>query len=117
MPGKPFPSDIVRQAQEVQSAWAQINATMAFGNLNAAALTSDITAATTIEAQISTAETQLTKLRNQRDALYVALWDKVKRVRNGVKANYGDDSTEYEMIGGTRVSERKSYTRRVAPTG
>ena len=35
------------------------------------------------------------------------MWDKVKRVRAGVKANYGDDSQQFEMIGGTRTSERK----------
>jgi hypothetical protein len=40
------------------------------------------------------------------------MWDKVKRVRAGVKANYGDDSSQYEMVGGTRLSERKSPTRR-----
>jgi hypothetical protein len=75
-------------------------------------MTTDITQAGSIESQLSTLETQLTKLRNQRDAQYLALWDKVKRVRNGVKGIYGDDSTEYEMIGGTRISDRKSPARR-----
>jgi hypothetical protein len=44
------------------------------------------------------------------------VWDKVKRVRAGVKSIYGDDSSEWEMIGGTRLSERKSPTRRVQVT-
>lgn len=57
-------------------------------------------------------EAQLTDKRNQRDALYTSIWDKVKRVRNGVKAIYGDDSSQYEMIGGTRLSERKTPTRK-----
>jgi hypothetical protein len=39
------------------------------------------------------------------------MWDKVKRVRAGVKANYGDDSQQYEMVGGTRMSERKRMRR------
>lgn len=34
---------------------------------------------------------------------YEGLWDKVKRVRNSVKANYGDDSSQYEMVGGMRL--------------
>jgi hypothetical protein len=51
-------------------------------------------------------------MRNQRDALYTELWDKVKRARSGVKANYGDDSSQHEMVGGTRLSERKSPTRK-----
>jgi hypothetical protein len=44
-----------------------------------------------------------------------ALWDKVKRVRKGVKANYGDDSSQYEMVGGTRTSERQPRTRKAVP--
>jgi len=54
----------------------------------------------------------LTDKRNQRDATNTALWDKVKRARNGIKANYGDDSSQYEMVGGTRASERKPRTRK-----
>ncbi len=30
----------------------------------------------------------------------------------GVKAIYGDDSSQYEMVGGTRLSERKTYARK-----
>jgi hypothetical protein len=64
---------------------------------------------------MNTLEVQMTNLRNQREELYRALWDKVKRVRNGIKAHYGDDSSQYEMIGGTRVSDRKPPTRKVKP--
>jgi hypothetical protein len=40
------------------------------------------------------------------------VWEKVKRVRAGVKGNYGDGSSQYEMVGGTRLSERKSPKRK-----
>ena len=53
--------------------------------------------------------------RNQRDLVYNGMWDKIKRVRAGVKANYGDDSQQFEMVGGTRTSERKSPTRKAVP--
>lgn len=36
-----------------------------------------------------------------------SLNEKIKRVRGGIKAEYGDDSTEYESVGGTRASDRK----------
>ena len=88
---------------------------MAFGTLNAAALTADITSATALQAQISNLETQLTDLRNKREALNLSLWDKVKRIRAGIKAAFGDDSSRYEMIGGTRTSDRKTRTRRQVP--
>ena len=92
--------------------WAQISTTLAFGTLNAAALTAEITAATALHTQISNLETQLTDLRNKRDALHLSLWDKVKRIRAGIKAAFGDDSSQYEMIGGTRTSDRKPWTRK-----
>jgi hypothetical protein len=44
---------------------------------------------------------------------YFAAWDKVKRARAGVKAAYGDDSSQFEMIGGTRTSDRKTRSRKV----
>ncbi|MBI5950756.1 MAG: hypothetical protein HY865_03790 [Chloroflexi bacterium] len=42
----------------------------------------------------------------------VALADRLNSGSNGVKANYDDDSSQYEMVGGTRLSERKSPTRK-----
>ncbi len=112
MPYKLYPTDVLEQAQTVMSAWTQISATLAFGTLTSTVLAADITAATALEADMAKLEAQLTDKRNQRDALYTAMWDKVKRVRSGVKANYGDDSSQYEMIGGTRLSERKAPTRK-----
>jgi len=112
MPGKIYSNDILKQAQDVATAWNQINNTLVFGALNPAALTADITSFNTVQAQISNLELQLTDLRNRRDALGTGLWDKIKRVRAGIKANYGDDSSQFEMVGGTRLSDRKSPTRK-----
>ena len=39
-----------------------------------------------------------------------------RRVLSAVEAQYGPDSSEYEMVGGTRKSERKKGTRK-PPTG
>ena len=64
------------------------------------------------DSEISRLETLLMDKRNQRQDVYYGTWEKVKRVRAGIKANYGDDSSEYELVGGTRLSERKSPTRR-----
>ncbi len=112
MAGKPFPTDVVKQAQDVVNAWNQIDAKLTIGALTPALLTTDITAAATLDGEMTKLEAQLTDKRNQRDALYTQIWDKVKRVRNGVKGIYGDDSSQYEMIGGIRLSERKTPTRK-----
>jgi hypothetical protein len=115
MSKKFYPPDVVEQAQDVLVGWLQANGTLAFGTLNSAALTADVTAAAPMEAEISKLEKQLADKRNQRDVLYLGIWDKVKRVRSGVKANYGDDSQQYEMVGGKRLSDRKSPRRTASP--
>ncbi len=112
MSGRPFPTDVLKQAQDTLNAWNQIDAKLTIGALTPALLTTDITTATALEAEMTKLEAQLTDKRNQRDALYAQLWDKVKRVRSGVRGIYGDDSSQYEMIGGTRLSERKSPVRK-----
>jgi hypothetical protein len=111
-----FPPDVLEQAQQVLVGWGQVSATLTFGTLNAAALTADIAAASPLQVEIEKLEIQLADRRNQRDMLYNSMWDKVKRVRFGVKANYGDDSQQYEMVGGTRMSDRKPRTRRAITT-
>ena len=112
MPNKLYPADVLEQAQIVLDAINQIDEGMSIGTVTNATLSADITQASQLVSQMNALEAQLTNMRNQRDTLYMELWDKTKRVRNGVKANYGDDSSQYEMIGGTRRSERKAPVRK-----
>jgi len=115
MSKKFYPPNVLAQAQEVLVGWNQVSTTLAFGTLNPAALTADLTSASTLESEISKLEIQLADKRNQRDLVYNGMWDKIKRIRAGVKANYGDDSQQFEMVGGTRTSERKAPVRRAVP--
>ena len=112
---KLFPTDILSQAIEVQAAWSQIDEGLAFGQLNMGALVMDMNGMRKLEHSLATLQTQLTELRNQRDALGQSTWDKVKRARAGVKANFGDDSSQYEMVGGTRLSDRKPVRKTATP--
>jgi len=89
---KLFPTDILSQAIEVQAAWSQIDEGLAFGQLNMGALVMDMNGLRSIEHSLATLETQLTEMRNQRDALSQSSWDKVKRVRAGVKATFAAPS-------------------------
>ena len=107
MPAKAYPTDVLEQAQAVLDAWKEIGEKVAFGDLTSDMLSGDLAQATPLHSQMNALEAQLTDLRNQRDALYEAIWEKVKRVRNGAKGSYGDDSSQYEMVGGTRLSERR----------
>lgn len=115
MTKKLYPTDVVEQAQAVLSAWKEIDSGLVIGSLTPAMLEEGILAAANLEDEMARIEAQLTDKRNQRDALYCETWDKVKRARTGVKAIYGDDSSQYEMIGGTRRSERKVPIRKRLP--
>jgi predicted nucleic acid-binding Zn-ribbon protein len=109
---KLFPTDIFEQGKSALSAWGQIDDQMAFGPLNIGAFTMAVNRSRAIEENLTDLENRLTDLRNQRDAAHQDLWDKVKRLRAGVKAIFGDDSSQYEVVGGTRMSERKSAARK-----
>jgi len=111
MSKKLYPADVLGRARHVLDAWDQISSTLAFGDLDTAAMTTDIDRATALASRMKSLEVELVDLRNQRDAAYLSLWDKIKRVRSGIKAVYGDDSSQYEMVGGTRRSERKAPRR------
>jgi len=101
MPTKQFPSNILPQAIDTQEAWNRIDESLAYGSVNVAALSMDIAQIRRLDHTLSNLETQLTEIRNQREAVCQTAWDKIKRVRAGVKATFGDDSTQYDMIGGT----------------
>jgi hypothetical protein len=47
---------------------------------------------------------------------FTRLVEKVKRVHASVRGLYGDDSTQYELVGGTRMSDRKSRVRKAVTT-
>ncbi len=115
MTKKPYPTDVHEQALSVYNAWVLISEDQSFGELNAGLLAADINKVPPLQQQMDDLEIQLTDLRNKRDALYLSLWDKVKRVRASIKGIYGDDSSQYEMVGGTRMSERKPPTRKPNP--
>jgi hypothetical protein len=108
---KLYSSTVLKEAIRAQEAWKQIDEALAFGNLKIAGLAADIDDIYQTKHDLAALENQLTEVRNRRDALYLSAWDKVKRMRAGVKGMYGDDSTEYELVGGTRRSDRKRARR------
>ena len=108
-----YPTDIRDQATKALGGWKKITPPVGdLRELKQADMQRDLDAVPPILSQIAELDAQITDLRNKRNAIYDSLWDKVKRVRNAVKGLYGDDSSEYEMVGGKRLSERKSPTRK-----
>jgi hypothetical protein len=111
MSKKFIPTDLPEQAASIQDAWGRIDAKMTLGKVSLTSLRTDIETLRGIESDLLSLENQMIALREQRDVQRQATWDKVKGVRSMVKVIYGDDSLEYELMGGTRRSERK-YARR-----
>lgn len=50
--------------------------------------------------------------QNDLEAMERALRDKNARILSAVEARFGSDSNEYEMVGGTRRSERKKPAKK-----
>src|SRR4051794_20080473 len=58
----------------------------------------------------------MTPLRNERNALAAHLGEVVVRFRSGVRSYFGGNSSEYEVVGGTRTSARKKSGTKVPVT-
>ena len=109
---KGYPSDIIVQTNDVLAACRQIDPDMKTGTLTQAAFADELAQTQAIQAQIQSLQLQLSNLRSKRDQRLARMWDTVKRVRASVKSTYGDDSSEYKLVGGTRMSERRRPTKR-----
>jgi hypothetical protein len=107
-----YPTDVIAQAEETLEALKKIDPQIKIGDLTLTKYADDCDKAREAQKEVSSLEAQLTDARNKRDQAFTELWDTVKRVRNGIKGIYGDDSSEYEMVGGTRTSERKKPVRK-----
>jgi hypothetical protein len=114
MSRRKFPTDVIKQAQNVVKAWDQISPAPAFGALTVGSLNSDVTTAAALEGQVVALEAQLAEKRVACDLQFQTLWNNTKRARNSIKGSFGDDSPEYKMVGGTRLSERKPPRRKTA---
>ena len=112
---KLYPTDTLKQARSILSAWELIDPALKIGTLTHETISGDVAAVNRLQEKIIHLQQELLELRNQRDAASIGLWNKVKQAHSGVKGIYGDDSTAYKLAGGTRLSERKK-PRRKAPS-
>ena len=112
MASKGYPADILAQATEILAACKQIDPELRAGPFTQASMSDALADARDCQGQIAALEMQLAALRNKRDERLTQMWDAIKRVRATVKGVYGDVSSEYELMGGTRLSERRRPVRR-----
>jgi len=112
MARKPFPSNVLDQGQNTLDSWKEVDAQQTIGDLNIAKLEDFLTRFRNVISRMNTAQTQLNEVRNEFYEMAAELWSMIKRVRNGFKGIFGDDSYEYSLIGGTRISDRKHSPRK-----
>ena len=108
---KLYSPDVLKEAIAAHEAWKKIDEELTFGTTNVAELARDIEDIYQMKHDLAALQVQLTEMRSRRDALYLSAWDKVKRLRAGVKSLYGDNSAQYDLVGCTRRSERKRPRR------
>ena len=109
---KPYPTDILKRLADAISVWKQIDPNLKIGSLSVTDYQATLDRAKAIQTEITNLELRLTDLRNQRDDVNSQSWNYIVRLRAAIKGIYGDDSSQYEMIGGTRRSDRKPRARR-----
>src|SRR5437660_7376551 len=81
-------------------------------NITVLAYQGVITGTANLEESHSQLSAQMDDSSNRFDAQESLMADWNRRVLSAVEAPYGPDSSEYEMVGGTRKSERKRPSKK-----
>jgi len=116
MSAQTYPHDVIDQGHSVLEAWRSIDPALKVGDLAPEALEAVLNQVSQNTTKINRIKAESSEAHNERKALSQDVWDKIKRVRRGIQAIYGDDSSQFDIVGGTRVSDRKSNARKaVAP--
>jgi hypothetical protein len=112
---KLYPTDTLKQAQTIITVWDHLGTVPIMGPQGYENLRADLDTVGELKEKIKRLEAELLSVRNERDAVCIQVWEQVKRARACVKVMYGDDSSEYQLAGGTRLRDRKRPRRKVKP--
>jgi hypothetical protein len=106
------PPNTREQAEKIKESWANIDKEVAYGDISLTEFNTSLEEIKKTENNIRSLQDQITEARNILVKQRHELWELIKRVRNGVKAKHGDDSSQYERVGGTRMSERSAKSKK-----
>jgi len=104
-------ADLMAEGRRVQTMLPSMDAQLP-GELKAAKLASIMTTLDTNSAAVKSIKSDLTAAVEAKDASLDELKEFLKRAKAGAKAVFGDDSLEYERLGGKRTSERKRTSKK-----
>ena len=102
---------LLQEAGEVKEALEKIGAGLPDA-ISAAEMETGIAALEEKVSELDALNAERTRLVNEKGDKAEGLRDYLVRVRSAVKGIFGPDSSEYDMIGGTRSSERKKAKRK-----
>ena len=109
-------SPFLEGAQQRLNALSTIDPALDLGNgLTLAAYRAQVTSMQAKQDAYNALLSQTDQTQNELLEAEKAIRDLSERMLAGVASKYGKDSSEYEMAGGTRKSERKRPTRKTPP--
>jgi hypothetical protein len=111
MASKVSANRVLGASKGVLAVW-KANPTLKVGDETFAQYSANIEALETLDEKITDEERDLTTNRNTRDDNARTLNKVNTRFLSLVRGQFGPDSSEYELAGGTRSSERKAPVRR-----
>jgi hypothetical protein len=99
------------KARSMHAVMADIEGSLA-KDLTAAALAALIGKADDDTAQAKKLKSQIAAVVSSKKGTFKEINEFMKRVRSGAKSAFGDDSLEFERVGGKRASERKKKAKK-----
>jgi hypothetical protein len=106
---------LLQEAHAIKEALEQMGANVPAG-ISAAEMADRIAALENIISELDKVNANRTQLVNSKADVAERVSDYVVQVRSVIKGISGPDSSEYEMVGGTRKSERKKPKKKDKPT-
>jgi hypothetical protein len=110
MPTKSVPK-LLQEAGQIKEALEKIGSDLP-GGVSAKEVSARIDALNGAVSKLDALNAEKKKLVNTKDQQCKTLSDFIVKARLAIKLAYGPDSSEYEMAGGTRASERKRPVRK-----
>jgi len=106
---------LLQEANEIKQALEQMGENVPAG-ISAAEMADRIAALESIISELDKVNANRTQLVNSKGDVAKNVSDYIVQVRAVVKGIRGADSSEYDMVGGTRVSERKKPKKKAGGT-
>lgn len=114
MKTKPNHEEVKVETDKILSVW-KANPDFKLKDVTAEQVEADNARLDAVIKLVKQKEQEILPLRNERDDLATKLNEVNVRARSGMKGYFGLNSSQYEQVGGTRSSERKTPVRKSKP--